>query len=167
MSTIFFVASTERSRHGIKRAKAAGQRHRVLEAGELQRLWRLWGGGIHCRGTPLHREQFKLRVLTGQRGGEVLHMLWSAIDLDAGLWIKALQFRKRKPTDTRQDPHLVPLALMAVGILRRLKDYHERELAPNNKAYGGTWNGKKYGSRARRSRRLDRRFGSVWGLASS
>jgi hypothetical protein len=84
-------------------------------------------------------------VATAHRGGEVLHMLWSAIDLDAGLWIKAFQFRKRKPTDSRQDPHLVPLAPMAVGILRSLKDYHERELARKNAESGGTWNGKKYG----------------------
>jgi hypothetical protein len=73
-------------------------------------------------------------------------MLWSAIDLDAGLWTKAFRFRKRKRTDTHQHPHLVPLAPIAIAILRNnLKDYHERELARKNAAYGGTWNGKKYG----------------------
>jgi integrase len=95
--------------------------------------------------TAARGEQFKLRLLTAQRGGEVLHLLWSALDLDGGLWTKAFQFRKRKPTDTHQPPHLVPLAPMAVTILRNLKDYHERELARKNATYGGTWNGKKYG----------------------
>ena len=58
-------------------------------------------------GRPLTGEQFKLRVLTAQRGGEVLHMRWSAIDLDAGLWTKAFQFRKRKtdPTPVRSPSH--------------------------------------------------------------
>jgi integrase len=131
--------------HGIERAKPAGQRHRVLEPAELKRLWRVWEDEFTAAGRPLIGEQFKLRVLTAQRGGEVLHMLWSAIDLDAGLWAKAFQFRKRKPTDTRQDRHLVPLAPMAVAILRKLKDHHERELVRKNAEYGGTWNGKKYG----------------------
>jgi hypothetical protein len=35
------------------------------------------------RGPLLIGEQFKLRLLTAQRGGEVLHLLWSALDLDA------------------------------------------------------------------------------------
>jgi integrase len=131
--------------HGIERAKPAGQRHRVLEPAELKRLWRVWEDEFTAAGRPLIGEQFKLRVLTAQRGGEVLHMRWSAIDLDAGLWTKAFQFRKRKPTDTRQDPHLVPLAPLAVTILRKLKDHHERELIRKNAEYGGTWNGKKYG----------------------
>jgi hypothetical protein len=46
-------------------------------------------------------------------------MLWSAIDLDAGLWTKAFQFRKRKPTDTHQ--HLVPLVPMVIAVLRKLR----------------------------------------------
>jgi hypothetical protein len=59
---------------------------------------------------------------------------------------KAFRFRKRKRTDTHQQPHLVPLAPIAIAILRNnLKDYHERELARKSAAYGGTWNGKKYG----------------------
>jgi integrase len=131
--------------HGIERAKPAGQRHRVLEPGEIKRLWRVWEEEFTAAGRPLIGEQFKLRLLTAQRGGEVLHLLWSAVDLDAGLWTKAFQFRKRKPTDTHQHPHLVPLGPMAVAILRNLKDDHERELARKNATYGGTWNGKKYG----------------------
>jgi hypothetical protein len=35
------------------------------------------------RGPLLIGEQFNLRLLTAQRGGEVLHLLWSALDLDA------------------------------------------------------------------------------------
>jgi integrase len=85
------------------------------------------------------------RLLTAQGGGEVLHLLWPAIDLDTGLWTKAFQFRKRKPTDMHQRAHLVPLAPMAVAVLRKLKEYHERERVRKNAEYGGTWNGKKYG----------------------
>ena len=131
--------------HGIERAKPAGQRHRVLDPDEVKRLWRVWEDEFTAMGRPLIGEQFKLRLLTAQRGGEVLHMLWSAIDLDAGLWTKAFQFRKRKPTDTHQHSHLVPLAPMAVAVLRKLKEYHERERVRKNAEYGGTWNGKKYG----------------------
>jgi hypothetical protein len=34
---------------------------------------------------------------------------------------------------------------MAVAVLRKLKEYHERERVRKNADYGGTWNGKKYG----------------------
>ena len=57
---------------GIERAKPAGQRHWVLEPGELKRLWRVWEEELTEAGRPLIGEQFKLRVLTAQRGGEVL-----------------------------------------------------------------------------------------------
>ena len=77
-------------------------------------------------------------------------MRWSAIDLEAGVWTKAFQFRKRKPTDAHQLPHLVPLAPMTMVILRHLKDDHERERVRKNAEYGGTWNGKKYGRLAAR-----------------
>jgi hypothetical protein len=69
-------------------------------------------------------------------------MLWSAIDLDAGLWTKAFKFRKRKLTEINQHPQLVPLAPMAIAILRKLKDYHERELARKNATYGARGTGK-------------------------
>jgi hypothetical protein len=34
---------------------------------------------------------------------------------------------------------------MAVDIVWRQKEHHERELARKNAAYGSTWYGKKYG----------------------
>ena len=34
---------------------------------------------------------------------------------------------------------------MAVAIIQQIKTYHEQELARKNAAYGGTWNGKKWG----------------------
>jgi integrase len=40
---------------------------------------------------------------------------------------------------------------MAVAILRKLKEYHVRELVRKNAEYGGTWNGKKYGRWPRES----------------
>ncbi|NOT27764.1 MAG: integrase family protein [Acidobacteria bacterium] len=130
---------------GIERAKPAGKRVRFMDAGEIKRLWRVWEEEFTAKGRPLIGEQFKLRLLTAQRGGEVLNMMWSAIDLDAGLWNKAFAFRKRKPTEVHQHSHLVPLSPMAVAVLRGLKAYHERELARKNAEYGGTWNGKKFG----------------------
>jgi integrase len=117
-------------------AKPAGQRHRVLDSDEVKRLWRVWEDEFTAAGRPLIGEQFKLRLLTAQRGGEVVHLLWSAIDLDAGLWTKAFQLRKRKPTDMHQRAHLVPLAPMAVAVLRKLKEDHERERVRNNAEYG-------------------------------
>lgn len=37
---------------GIERAKPAGQRHRVLKAGELKRLWRVWEEEFTAAGQP-------------------------------------------------------------------------------------------------------------------
>jgi Arm DNA-binding domain len=56
--------------HGIERAKPAGQRHRVLDPDEVKRLWRVWEDEFTAMGRPLIGEQFKLRLLTAQRGGE-------------------------------------------------------------------------------------------------
>jgi len=60
-------------------------------------------------------------------------------------WIKPFAIRKRKKTAAHPDPYLIPLAPMAVTIIRQIRTYHEQELARKNAAYGGTWNGKKWG----------------------
>jgi hypothetical protein len=60
--------------YGIERAKPAGQRHRVFEAGELTRVCRVWEEEFTEAESPLLGEPLKLRVSTVQRGGEVPHM---------------------------------------------------------------------------------------------
>jgi integrase len=60
-------------------------------------------------------------------------------------WVKPFEIRKRKKTAVNKDPYLIPLAPMAVAIVHQIKMYHEQELARKNAAYGGTWNGKKWG----------------------
>jgi hypothetical protein len=49
-------------------------------------------------------------------------------------WIKPFAIRKRKKTALHQHPYLIPLAPMAVAIVRQIRTYHEHELG--NAAYG-------------------------------
>jgi hypothetical protein len=74
--------------------------------------------------------------LTAQRGGELLQMKFSDLHNGGTHWIKPFAIRKRKKTAVRQDPYLIPLAPMAVGIIGQIRTYHEHELARKNAAYG-------------------------------
>lgn len=126
---------------GIDRARAPRKRKRSLDAEEVRRLWANWDE-YTASGKPSVGEQFKLRLLTAQRGSDVLAMRWPDLDFDKAIWIEPFEFRKRRPTDSDRDPHVVPLAPMALEILKRLKDYRERELARKNAEFGGTWRGR-------------------------
>jgi integrase len=68
------------------------------------------------RGTHVTRLAMKLLALTFVRTGELIGARWSEFDLDGGRWdIPAERMKMRTP-------HIVPLSLQAVEILRTLHD---------------------------------------------
>ena len=94
---------------GIKPPNPETSRDRVLTDDELKAVWREAEKVGYPFGSIL-----QLLILTGQRRGEVTGMMWSELDLDAGLWVLP---RERVKNDRR---HEVPLSRQAVAILRAL-----------------------------------------------
>ena len=89
-------------------AKRAPERPRatVLDDDALRALWRALDGDPGDASDAL-----KLRLLTGQRGGEVHAMTWADVDLDGAVWtIPATSAKNRRA-------HRVPLAPTALAIL--------------------------------------------------
>lgn len=66
-------------------------------------------------GSQLVRTAMQLMILTGVRPGEMRNAEWSEIDLDKALWeIPAGKMKMRRP-------HLVPLPIQAVTLLREIQ----------------------------------------------
>lgn len=63
--------------HMVKRPAKEQPRERVLTPDEIRRFW----AATEVEAPPI-RAAFRLRLLTAQRGGEVLKMRWSDLDLD-------------------------------------------------------------------------------------
>jgi integrase len=95
-------------------------RGRVLNDDELRELWA--GLGETARFDPFGRgvarlnatlnDAFKMRIYTGQRGGEVFRMRWQDVDLDAAWWDIPGEFTKNG------EFHRVPLIPAAVDLLK-------------------------------------------------
>jgi len=90
----------------ISRPAMEEARDRVLDNGEIQRLWQ----GCGDLGWPFG-PYFKLLLITGQRRNEVAGMKWGHIDLGKKLWTLPKEDTKAK----RQ--HEVPLSPMAIELL--------------------------------------------------
>jgi integrase len=104
-------------------------RDRVLTDDDLRALWEALDSASGDAADAV-----RLRLLTGQRGGEVHRARWVDVDLKAGIWtIPAAHAKNRRP-------HRVPLTERAAAILKarleaRPKDearvfpglYHQRE----------------------------------------
>jgi len=90
----------------ISRPAEEQARDRILENGELERLWQ----GCDDLGWPFGF-YFKLLLITGQRRNEVAGMKWEHIDLGNKLWTLPKEDTKAK----RQ--HEVPLSPMAIEVL--------------------------------------------------
>jgi integrase len=107
-------------------------RERVLTDDEIRRLWRVLehfpttaerpaprrkaAKGAPddplCPVSPALAALLKMRLLTGQRGGELVRMKWADVDLDAGWWTIPT-------TDTKNgEPHRVPLVERAKTLIR-------------------------------------------------
>lgn len=73
------------------------------------------------RGGPIVRAALQLAPLLFQRPGELRGAAWAEIDFDAALWtIPAARMKRGKDGKENGDPHLVPLSIQAVEILRNL-----------------------------------------------
>jgi integrase len=87
------------------------------------------------QGTPITRSALSLTALLLLRPGELRHMEWEWLDLDAGmlLTIPASVMKRTKTGKSNGPPHLVPLAPQAVAILRDLKKLtgHGRYVFPS------------------------------------
>jgi integrase len=62
---------------------------------------------------PMLADWLRMRLLTAQRGGEIIRMTWADLDLDAKLWTIPSDVAKNKAA------HVVPLADEVVTILER------------------------------------------------
>ena len=107
----------------VKKPTPEVSRERVLTDDEIRRLWRVLEhfptteerpapgrkaakgekNDPLCPVSPALAALLKVRLLTGQRGGELVRMKWADVDLDAGWWTIPA-------TDTKNgEPHRVPL----------------------------------------------------------
>lgn len=86
------------------------QRDRVLTDEEIRLVWNTWK---QLKLIP--SAQFKIRLLTAQRGGEVLTMRWEDIDLESGWWTIPAHVAKNALS------HRVPLSAPAKDILQTLR----------------------------------------------
>jgi len=95
---------------GTARPGVEQSRNRVLSHDEVRVFWQA------CEDMePTMRAAFRLRLVTAQRGQEVLHMKWQDVDLTAGWWVIPSEYSKNKM------PHRVPLSPLAVDILKTLR----------------------------------------------
>lgn len=87
-------------------------RSRVYSDEEIKALWKSFDS---CR--RYLTEIFKLLLLTGQRSGEVVGMMWSEINFDDALW----SLSEERTKNGR--PHYVPLSKTVLSIL--IKQYKQ------------------------------------------
>ena len=80
----------------------------MLTEDEIRTTW----GAFDEELSPTMAAVFKVRLLTGQRGGEVLAMQWTHLDPDAGWWEIPGTLTKNG------EVHRVPLSAPTVAILR-------------------------------------------------
>jgi integrase len=114
-------------------------RERVLTDDEIRRLWRLLcrqpttaeraaPGRKRSKGTPddpicpvapALADAIKLRLLTAQRGGEVIKMRWQDVDLKTGWWTIPGEFAKNGRA------HRVPLVRDAITLIKAQQKDHD------------------------------------------
>jgi integrase len=87
------------------------RRDRVLSVDELKKVWK----ALETENSDAIADAFKLRLLTAQRGGEVLGMRWDEVDVDERWWTIPSERSKNKL------PHRVWLSDPVVRILERRK----------------------------------------------
>jgi integrase len=93
----------------VARVAPEVQRDRVLSEAELRDVW-----SASSRLRLAGMAQVRLRLLTAQRGGEILSMAWADLDLSAGWWTIPAAMAKNGLS------HRVPLSGPAVAILQSL-----------------------------------------------
>lgn len=93
----------------IKRFKENAS-ERVLTDDELRALW----AGLDARPGPA-ADAMRLRLLLGQRGGEVVGMRWAELDLESRVW----ELPASRTKNGRA--HVVPLPPTALALLEALR----------------------------------------------
>ncbi|MGE3841732.1 MAG: tyrosine-type recombinase/integrase [Vicinamibacterales bacterium] len=102
---------------GLPKPAAERSRERVLSDTEIKALWneldakRALPEDDPAHVAPTIALWLKIRVLTGQRGGEVASMQWSHVNLTTGVWEIPGALRKNR------QPHVVPLGPWVCGLL--------------------------------------------------
>jgi integrase len=103
------------------------QRERVLTADEIKCIWdaidtdRKNADDSHLKVKTLSAGIMKLRLLTAQRGAEVMSMEWDELDTETGWW--TIPGNKTKNGLS----HRVPLTEPALAILREMKSVAEED----------------------------------------
>lgn len=93
--------------HHVAKPAQENRRDRVLSDDEIRALWTAFDGE-----GPLMAAAFKLRLITAQRGGEVLGMRRTELDPELSWWTIPAERSKNKL------PHRVPLSKLAQETLR-------------------------------------------------
>lgn len=96
--------------HMVKRAAPERQRDRVLNEDEIRAVWTALDDEHHIIAAL-----FRLRLLTAQRGGEVLSAAWTDMDLKSGWWTIPAARSKNGLA------YRIPLAPQALKILKKLR----------------------------------------------
>lgn len=97
------------------------QRDRVLTADEIKCIWdaidadKKNADDSHLKVKTLSAGIMKLRLLTAQRGAEVMSMEWDQLDTEAGWWTIPAEKTKNGLS------HRVPLTAPALTVLREMK----------------------------------------------
>jgi integrase len=86
---------------------AERSRERVLDDDEIRQVWRACAGE-----RPAMCGLMRLRLVTAQRGGELAHLVWKDVDLEAGWLTLSGSVTKNKL------PHRVPLSTLAIEVLQ-------------------------------------------------
>jgi len=102
----------------MSKPAAEQSRDRVLTTDEIRALWRWLDREPAAdltdqakREQLLNQDVLRLRLITAQRGGEVVDMRWADVDLEGGWWTIPAERAKNKM------PHRVPLSPIAVSII--------------------------------------------------
>jgi integrase len=105
----------------VKRMGKEVSRDRVLNDDEIRMVW----AALDAEEPPI-QAVFRLRLMTGQRGGEVLHMRWDDLDPKEGWWSMPASGVKNGR------PHRVFLTEEPVTILTELKAWYEQRIVEIN-----------------------------------
>ena len=100
--------------HMVKRVAPERQRDRVLSEDEIRAVWKALDAE-----DAIIAAVFRLRLMTAQRGGEVLGATWDEIDLTRGWWTIPAARSKNGLA------HRVPLSSQAVKVLKVLRPLTE------------------------------------------
>lgn len=110
---------------GLPRPAKIRHRHHVLNEDDVLRFWNALSYESLVVAAAL-----KLRLLTAQRGGEVITMLWKDVELDARWWTIPAERSKNGL------PHRVPLSDAAIDVLRELEDTDSPWVFPSPRGDG-------------------------------